>query len=530
MRRPFAVIALAGALVAQAHEPVYRWGPPATNDFTERRVERLLDLGDQGFVLLRVSQDATTVKHFWLERFDRTLASVGMREVAFNGGVMGDSYDLDEVLTINGKLYAFVTHWEKAAGKHTLLLHPLDPEGVLAEGQVLDVVMAEKMGNNGRFIRALSPDGSKLLVLTELPFEKGTKERLRMTCYATADRKVIWKHEQTLEWEADKGLHNHVAVDDAGRAYLFKKTWQKPVWRYALYATDGKGSWKAHPANQLEGKELTDHRIAIGADGACFVYALYTTEPSAYVKKVHGSWYAGFAADGSLEVDLAKSWPADMVALFSGDRIANDAAKSHVDDLRIKEILHRDDGKLLLLLEQVESKSSAVAGSSPMQFTYEWNYGDVLALCVEPTTGVPVWWQNLDKRQEVRSSTAQDEFGSFVYALKQDRLYILWNNTDLSVPSIPAANWTEPDGTRYVKHKAFDSNTVHATFMQVIEPDGKLAYADRTFGLPLFHLHEGAVFEMSMTTPFFFDLNGDLVVLAMMHNGGKRYRFGAIAL
>jgi hypothetical protein len=68
---------------------------------------------------------------------------------------------------------------------------------------------------------------------------------------------------------------------------------------------------------------------------------------------------------------------------------------------------------------------------------------------------------------------------------------------------------------------------MHATFMQVIEPDGHLAYADRTFGLPLFHLHEGAVFEMSMTTPFFFDLNGDLVVLAMMHNGGKRYRFGA---
>lgn len=125
MKRTFAAIALAGALVAHAQEPVYRWGPPATNDFTERRVERLLDLGDQGFVLLRVSQDATTVKHFWLERFDRTLASVGMRGVAFNGGVMGDSYDLDEVLTINGQgLYAFVTHWEKAAGKHTLLLHP----------------------------------------------------------------------------------------------------------------------------------------------------------------------------------------------------------------------------------------------------------------------------------------------------------------------------------------------------------------------------------------------------------------------
>lgn len=43
---------------------------------------------------------------------------------------------------------------------------------------------------------------------------------------------------------------------------------------------------------------------------------------------------------------------------------------------------------------------------------------------------------------------------------------------------------------------------MHATFMEVIDPNGQArAYADRTFGLPLFHLHEGAVFEMSMTTP-----------------------------
>lgn len=56
-------------------------------------------------------------------------------------------------------------------------------------------------------------------------------------------------------------------------------------------------------------------------------------------------------------------------------------------------------------------------------------------------------------------------------------------------------------------------------------PNGQRAYADRTFCLLHFRLNEGAVFEMSMTTPFFFTMNGDLVVLARMHDGGKRYRF-----
>ena len=81
-----------------------------------------------------------------------------------------------------------------------------------------------------------------------------------------------------------------------------------------------------------------------------------------------------------------------------------------------------------------------------------------------------------------------------------------------------------------MKHKVFDEKTMHGSFLRVIEPDGKLAYANRTHGLPLLRLHEGAVFEMSVTTPFHFSLNGNLVVMAAMHNGGKRYRFGFIGL
>ncbi len=530
VRHFIAIIALVLWGGVQAQEPVYRWGPPATNDHPERRIEQLLAIGDQGFVLLRVAEDATTVKHYWLERYDTALRQVGTQEVFFNGGVMGDAYFMDRVLVVNGTIYALVSHWDKGAGEHSVAMHTLGLDGVLGEGRILDVIKAEKMGNRGNFIVSVSPDGGKLLVLSELPFEKKTNEKLRLTCYALPSYAQLWQEEHTLEWEADKGLRNEAIVNDAGHAYLFKATWQKPNWEYALYSTDGAGNWRSFRPKGLEGKQIDDHRLAIGPDGNGFVYALYTTEPSNYDKKVHGSWYARFASDGSLPVDGVKPLTSDLVADISGDRVAGKAEGGHVDDLRIKDILHRSDGMLLVLMEQVESSSKMVAGSSPIQFTYEWTYGDAVVVCMDPLAGNPLWWQHVRKHQQLRSSFSQDEYGSYVYYLKNDRLSILWNNTDLSVPSIPAANWTEPDGTRYVKHKAFDTKTVHATFLNVIEPDGKLAYADRKFGLPLFHLHEGAVFEMSLTSPFFFNLNGDLVVLAMMHNGGKRYRFGFIGL
>lgn len=531
MRKPIiGAVAMAMGLTTWAQEPVYRWGADATNDFTERRIERLLDMGDQGFVLLRVAEDATTVRHYWLEHFDRNLASRGSQAIAFNNGVMGDAYFLDEVVAVNGGLYAFVTHWEKAAGKHTLTVHGLGFDGRLGNGVELDVISAEKMGNRGSFRWSFSPDGAKLLVLAELPFVKDTKEQLRLSCFNVADMARLWQQPRTLEWPADKAPRNHIAVDDQGTAYIYKASWQKPAWKYALFAMDGKGSWKEHYPAHMEGVEVLDHRLLIGPDGACILYALFTREPSAYSRKVNGSWFARFGPDGVLTKDESSSWPVDLVARQSGERNAQKGELSFVDDLFIKDLLFRTDGRLQVVLEQVKSSSKAVPGSSPMQFTYAWVYDDAITLCLDAASGEVYWWQVVEKHQEARSNLSQDEFGSFVYFLKNDRLFVFWNNTALSIPSIPPAGWTEPDGTRYVKHKAFNEKTVHATFLQVVEADGRLAYADRTFGLPLFHLHEGAVFEMSLTTPFFFDLNGDLVVLAMMHNGGKRYRFGLIGL
>ena len=513
-----------------AQEPVYRWGAPATNDFPERRIERLLALGDQGFILLRASEDATTVKHYWLERYSSSLEFKGSTEVPFNVGVMGDAQFLDEVTVVNGTIYAFVTHWNKAGGRHTLFVKELGLDGKLTDVAELDMIQAEKMGNRGNYRRAISDNGTKLLVLSELPFVKGTKEKFRLSCFSIPKMERLWSHEQELEFEADKGAAQEVAVDDVGRAFLFKRSWQKPAWVYRLYAYDGKGNWKQHNVPGPAGMEVEDLRMDFDRDNTCVIYATYTTNPSAYSKELHGSWFARYGYDLELATSRMQEWPTDMVAHFSGERNAGNAEKARLDDFTIKDLLFRNDGHMIVLMEQVRAESKAIAGSSPMQFSYTWNYGDVLALCLNEKTGDPIWWQSIDKTQEVRSNASVDEYGSFVYHLRSDRLYILWNNTALSVPSIPPANWTEPDGTRYVKHKAFDPATMHGTFLYVIEPDGKLTYSDRKYGLPLFNMHQGAVFEMSLSPQFFFELNGDLVVLATMHNGGKRYRFGFVGL
>ncbi len=529
----FKLVLLACTLCASqfsfAQEPTYSWGEPATNNFPERKIDQLLALGDGGFVLLREYVDATFTSTYWLEYYSPDLKLEGNVQVNFNGGVMGDIYMLDEVFVANNIVYAMVSHWNKAAGKHSLMLKEMTFSGDLTDLATLDVITAEKMGNRGTFKYTVSDDQSKLLVLSEMPFVKKTKEQLRMKCFDLSSQKELWSHDQELTWDSDRALHNHPAVDNSGKAYLFKKGWVKPAWNYALYAFDGGSSWKAYDDLNLEGKEVIDFQTLFNGNNEFVVFGTYSTNSSNFEKRLNGSLF--FRIDKSLNLAQASSgpWFSEMLTYFLGEK-GGAKEDAYLSNFYIKDVLLRQDGKLLVLAEQLKEDKKTIAGSSPIQYTYEWNYGNFLALCLDPNTGDLQWWQTFQKSQELRSSDSVDEYGSFVYTLKEDRLYVLWNNTALSVPSIPAANWTEPDGTKYVKHKAFNEKTMHATFMQVLEPDGFLAYEDRTFGLPLFNLHEGAVFEMSMTTPFAFQLNGNLVVMAAMHNGGKRYRFGIVGL
>lgn len=513
-----------------AQEPSYTWGEPASNDFSERTLDQLLVLDDLGFVLLRKYTDNTFTTHYWIEFYNQQMKFEGTNEVAFQGGVMGNSFSIDGIEVANGTIYAFVSHWNKEKGINTLNLNELSLDGQLTDLGQIGAIAAQKMGNRGMYQPIFSPDGNKLLLLSEMPFVKKAQEVIQLTCYQLDGLKELWKHDETLSYPSKRASNNEVTVDNQGRALLFKKFWEKPAWQYNLFTFSPTAGWKELGDQGLAGKQVEDFHMSLDAKGNVFCFGSYTNKPSAYNRDLHGMINIRF--NGQMEVLEANvgNWPTNIVSHFGGDKLASNPDKSKLEDFYIKDVLSRNDGKELVLLEQRREDKQTIAGSSPMQFSYQWNYRAVLVLCIDPATGVMDWWQTFDKSQEVKNNIDLDNFGSFVYHLKEDRLFLLYNNTTLSGASIPPANWTEPDGTRYVKHKAFHDKTVHATFMHVIEPDGILAYENRKFGLPLFNLHEGAVFEMSLTTPFFFELNGVLVVMSSMHNGDKRYRFGTIGL
>lgn len=523
------VLALSLGHFLFAQEPVYKWGEPCTNANLDRQINQVLNVGDDGFAVLKSKTSTGMNKTYWIERYDASLKLIETNQVVFDGGVMGDWHDITDIHCVNGTIYVFLEHWHKDYGHSTLKVRELSLEGTMTEIADLDIINAEKIMNRGMHRVSFSQDGSKLIVLSELPKVKKSNENFRITCFEVDGMKKLWSHEKETTWPSEKSYNNEIFVNNKGIALLFKRTWLRAVWEYAIYTLGEDGELNENKDLQLGGRRMEDHTLKFNAKDELIVYATTSTNPGVGDKNVDGGWFAKYDANMELQTIRQGDWDAAVLTEVGGTKLA-ETKNPLLKNFMLKDVLFREDGTVLVLLEQLKAEKDMIAGATPIKYNYKWTYGGVLTLGLNSESGEILWSRFFDKKQVTKNTEDWDEYGSFVYHLSGNRLFMLWNATELSIPSVPAANWTEADGTRYVKNKAFHEQTEHGTFLYVLEEDGSLTYGDRRFGLPLFNMHDGAVFPMSMSARFFFDLNGMLVLRATMNNGGKRYRYGLVDL
>ncbi|MEN9001001.1 MAG: hypothetical protein ABF242_01695, partial [Flavobacteriales bacterium] len=501
------LVALLLTSVSLAQEPAYNWAEPNTNNYPARNINKLLSIGDEGFVILRIDKTQVFRPIYWLETFNKDLKLVDTRKVEFNGGVMKEAFFLDEIKVVNDKIYALVTGWSKSAQKRTQIVRQLSLDGTMDEGVELDFISAEKMRKSGSFKTAFSDDGTKLVVLSEFPYKKKTMDKIKLTCYSFPAMRPLWSEEKVLKFPSKRSKTHQVAVDNSGNAYVLKTFMKKLKLSYTMYACNGKAGFAEPSTFNLEERVLEDKKMMFDQDNNFFLYATYMNRSSKRIKHINGSLFVKY--EGLKQtVFERKTWDKSLIAKIEGERRSTKGEDSYLGYVYIKDILFRKDGKMLVLMEQLNHDSKAIAGSSPIQFSHEWHYNDFIVQCLDPATGDLVWWHSFDKSQDFITNTDAEHYGSYVYHLKNDRLFVLWNNEKLTAAAIPAPSWREADGVKYVKRKAFDEKTVHGTFMRVIEPDGSDAYQNKKFGLPLFNMHRGAFFEMSMNTSFSFNIDG----------------------
>lgn len=519
---------LLSIVVAYAQEPIVNWGAILQPDYGSETSLSVLGMKDSEVYLQRKSGPVSN-QNFVIDKYSKDFSKIYSKEIQTAYGSISDNKTLEHVMLTDNTIIAFYRGWKKATKQVACYaqIFSTDCEPMSDFIELHSFTVAQQL-NSGNFNFSISPDKSMVIVKTDMPFVKGEKEKVRIAVYDAQTMKELWSKNITLTNESERGVRNEIYVDNAGNAYMFKTQFlPKNARSYTLFTCNATNqTWTSNPVN-LNNKLIAQHAIRFNAKGELTVVGFYGTQNE---YKIEGTFYCKVNTS-SLKFDTQKTSPlgAQLLKNWKSEKAAM-APGASISDFKILDVVSQSNGNSIIISELQMStyKNIAPAGSAP-KYEYSLTYKDIMAICLNQD-GTQAWGSVIPKMQSEKSLKTEPRIGSFAYALHNDRLYCIWNNIELTGISVPPRKWKDAQGNEHVDRKDFDSKTTSIpAFMNVIEPNGELAYKDGTFGLPLFGFHNGSPFPLYVNPLIFVDDADGLILLAEMKNM-QRYRIGKLLL
>lgn len=499
-----------------------------TNQLQNAYWTRVLGQDESGYYLLREFGPVSNTT-IVLEKYSPSLKMLFATNIESTSGTITDSRLHRYTEMKNGKIYVFLEGWSKAKQQNSFLVKQVNDDGSLSENViVLETEPSSGQLKSANYSISFSPDGSKLLVLTQKPFEKGGKETLRLQVFNTGDFSSVWKQDLTLENEAERYPLNEIVINNSGIAYLFKDIKISNKEHIYKLITTGKDfsdvvivDMKSYAPGQK--KFMVDHAGKLLICGTL-------VPPGARDTDWQGIWYFQADESGKVIQNKTEALGAQMLSLLVSQKNAEKEGYV-IENFVLKDVLQKPSGGIIMLTEEQRQSKAPVGQATPPVYEYSLFYGDILAISLD-SDGNRNWNSVIEKKQSEKTLDPKVRFGSYAYQLKNEKLYVVWNY--MNIFSDPPLNkfryWIDKNGSKINIDNTFGKEAYYPTLLTVIDKTGNFEYKERTFNsLPLENIQKPNAFPMATDPSIFFTTEKGMVILSHM-NGieAKRYKFNTI--
>ncbi len=499
-----------------------------TNQLQNAYWTRTLGQDESGYYLLREYGSVSNTK-IVLEKYSTSLKMLYAMDIEATSGSFNDSKLHRYTEMKNGKVYVFLEGWSKANQQNSFIVKEVNNDGSLNSSEVvLETEPSTGQMKSANYSISFSPDGSKLLVLTQKPFVKGAKETVRLQVFNVSDFSSLWKQDLTLENEAERFPMNDIIVNNNGVAYIVKDI--KISLKEHIYQvlTVDKSNSKVLKLD-LSTYALGQKKMAIDPSGKLAIGA--TIVPLGRGDSdCQGTWFYRGDENGEMIQNRVEAFGREILSKVVPPKIAEKEGYI-LENTVLKDVLLKSDGGVLFLLEEQRRSKTAVGQTSPPTYQHEHFYGNVLVISTD-ATGQRIWSTVIEKQQGEKTMDPKIGFGSFAYQLKNDNLYIVWNF--MAILSDPPLNkfryWIDRSGSKINIDNLFGKEAFFPTMLTVIDKTGNFEYRDRTFNsLPLENIQKPNAFSMATDPAIFFATEKGMIILSHMPGiEAKRYKFNTI--
>lgn len=404
---------------AFAQEPVFSWRSMKSKSGPYTQTQ-LMGYKKQGyFIVNKRDPDMTESQSILRSAFSPVVTAEFINEDGerdFSKDIStGRSDDYVNVVYFDHRLYVISALFTKANGKNVLTAKPIYDDGTVETPIEIGVLPSEKMGTRGLFFVSVSPDGSKLLVLSQPEYVKDQNEKIKLTLFEKGFKK-LWETEQTFSYGWSKVMDNRPYVNDNGTAYILKMISVKgadDTW--SVFSCTGK-ELKEFKIVMDEGKKLTSVVQAFSPEGDFAV--------------------AGFYKNGGSKVRLTFGDKVDGDFLYRIDATGQQLKTGVVnpfskrEDQLARNILFNDNTTLLLGEKYVVSDRAAARSSSTPQtnetmFARDYSYnGKDITIDAFDATGKPLYYTSIDKNNDSKNDLGY--WVSYFAAIVKGKLQIVF--------------------------------------------------------------------------------------------------------
>lgn len=402
----------------------------------------------------------------------------------------------------NDKLFCFLIRYDKKEKTNTLYGTDIDENGKV-NNKMVEISKVEVDGKRSRndFDIRVSPDSTKFLIINIPDYERKATQKVELKILDTE-----YKEFETIAIEfpykdKDFGFHSF-AIDTIGNIHMLaevkKETKEKGTSRYEykIYTYFKKSESLHEYKVELNKNYISRISMKIDKMNNLVCAGFYSDKNSFNMK---GIFYMRINPDIK-DVDVIKTtdFTKNFLQLFMSERRAKKQKGLH--HLVIRGLVLKEDGGIILLSEYYHYYTTTTTDSrGNTRTTHHYVYNDIVVANIDKS-GTIEWWTHIPKNQHTTNDGGP--FSSFSYALKEDKIHIIFNEHKKLV------NDLSPEKRRNVPFRK------SITVLVTIDTKGKAKKK------PLFQAKEGK----TIVRPKFYlqSSNNQLIMFAQL---SKSYRF-----
>lgn len=316
--------------------------------------------GDNYYVLQKKYRMMAPVMYdLQLDAYDANRKPIGSNQVD-KVLEMGDANIYQGMFPLKDKLVMIKSEFSKASGSKMsyIYAYPFDAAGKRQKKVLLSSMDAESAFNAGNFEVNASPDGTKIAVINEMPYDKEGMERCVITVFDD-QFKQLWKKDYTFQYESSKAPKNGILVNNAGTVFILKRIAIKKAFdQFSVFTFADAGKTVVEKKIELDnGFTISSWKNLFTAAGDLQVAGFY------YMNKKVG-----------INVETPDGTFLLQVKAASGEMTAVKSAKIRSGSIKITQLLPAADGGFCLVGETLYEKSTPKAGA-PFEYNYDYNTG-----------------------------------------------------------------------------------------------------------------------------------------------------------